>query len=445
MTSLKKKISHLIGGQLPEFVRSEYPRFVQFLEAYYRFLEQHTLVDPISGATEGELGVYGANDLLMNSDSWADVDTTLNEFVAKMRAQYSWDIPDSTLVESRWIIKNISQYYDVKGSIDGTTMFFRMLFDGPVSVRYPSEHILRASDGRWSKKFILKLDTENYEADPFELQGRRFQIVYDEFVLGEGVVTRSHPADCLDVVKLLSGFMYKLEIDSSFSINLENIGTIAQLGYFAEDYVENLSGPNAYAELPTIRGFDSGVYVRRGNITYGTLSRQLLSVDVSVNAGTLFNVGEVYNIEEDSGPEDVPNRAVITIDSVDPITGSIKRASILKAGYRFEDTMFDVVIGAEREFGTAATLNFNAGLVHITPGQFLSSSGFLSDVNRLEDNYLYQTHSYVIRTDHPLISWEKAYRTSAHPAGYKFFGEYVITNDIGFEVTTEFEREIIPT
>ena len=36
---MDKKTSILINGQLPEFVRDEYPLFGTFLEAYYEFLE----------------------------------------------------------------------------------------------------------------------------------------------------------------------------------------------------------------------------------------------------------------------------------------------------------------------------------------------------------------------------------------------------------------------
>ena len=36
----EQKISLLVNRQVPEFVRDEYPKFVQFLEAYYECLEE---------------------------------------------------------------------------------------------------------------------------------------------------------------------------------------------------------------------------------------------------------------------------------------------------------------------------------------------------------------------------------------------------------------------
>ncbi len=39
-TSTDLKTSILVNGQVPEYVRDEYPKFVAFLQAYYEFLEQ---------------------------------------------------------------------------------------------------------------------------------------------------------------------------------------------------------------------------------------------------------------------------------------------------------------------------------------------------------------------------------------------------------------------
>ena len=43
-SSLITKISPLIDGQVPEFIQSEHPQFVQFLTQYYRFLESSELI-----------------------------------------------------------------------------------------------------------------------------------------------------------------------------------------------------------------------------------------------------------------------------------------------------------------------------------------------------------------------------------------------------------------
>ena len=38
-TKLLNKISPLIEGQVPDFIQADHPKFVQFLNSYYQFLE----------------------------------------------------------------------------------------------------------------------------------------------------------------------------------------------------------------------------------------------------------------------------------------------------------------------------------------------------------------------------------------------------------------------
>jgi len=64
-TRIKEKLSTLVNSQLPEFIRYDYDTFVTFLEAYYEYLEQDQY----------------AHELLQNSRSYSDIDTTIDSFV----------------------------------------------------------------------------------------------------------------------------------------------------------------------------------------------------------------------------------------------------------------------------------------------------------------------------------------------------------------------------
>jgi len=90
--SIKNKLSHLVSGHLPSFVRAEYPQFVEFIEAYYRFLEK-------TGNT---------HDVLLNSDEWRDIDNTLDVFIPEFKSQFAYDFPSDTELSTRRLIKYIS-------------------------------------------------------------------------------------------------------------------------------------------------------------------------------------------------------------------------------------------------------------------------------------------------------------------------------------------------
>ena len=86
--SIRTKLSYIISGQLPEFVRTQYPQFVLFLEKYYEFLEE-------SG---------NVSDVLLKADTWNDIDATLDVFIPSFLNQYANDFPPNTVLDSRRLV-----------------------------------------------------------------------------------------------------------------------------------------------------------------------------------------------------------------------------------------------------------------------------------------------------------------------------------------------------
>ena len=127
MSSLKNKLQHLISGQVPEYLRDTFPTFVDFIVAYYKFLEEN----------------HEANDLLLNSETWTDIDLTIDLFVEQFKKQYSYDFPPNALIERRRLIKFINQYYEAKGSEKAAELFFRMMYADTSTIKYPGDYTLK--------------------------------------------------------------------------------------------------------------------------------------------------------------------------------------------------------------------------------------------------------------------------------------------------------------
>ena len=98
---IKGKISSIISEQLPEFVQSDHPTFITFLDAYYEFLEQH-----------GE-----AVEVTRNSRIYNDIDLTVDAFVDYFKKNFLVDIPDNIVNDKRTLLKNIKDFYQSKGTI----------------------------------------------------------------------------------------------------------------------------------------------------------------------------------------------------------------------------------------------------------------------------------------------------------------------------------------
>jgi hypothetical protein len=163
----KQSLSHLIANQLPDFVRTEYPVFITFLEKYYEFLDEENQV----------------NNFLLNYEKNFDINRTLDTFLPKFKNQYAQNFPLTAQIDDRRLIKFIKQFYEAKGSEKAIELLFRILYNERTEIFYPSEQMLRASDGIWIEDITLKLAVDsNITANPFDLNGKTARITYYENV-----------------------------------------------------------------------------------------------------------------------------------------------------------------------------------------------------------------------------------------------------------------------
>lgn len=163
----KQSLGYLVANQLPDFVRNQYPVFITFLEKYYEFLDQD----------------LQANNVLLNAESFSDINRTLDAFIPKFKNQYAQNFPLTAQIDDRRLIKFIKQFYEAKGSEKAIELLFRILYNERTEIFYPSEQVLRASDGIWIEDITLKLAVDSsITANPFDLNSKTVKITYYENV-----------------------------------------------------------------------------------------------------------------------------------------------------------------------------------------------------------------------------------------------------------------------
>jgi len=273
MSVFKNKLYHLITGQLPEYIVAEYPIFVDFLTAYYAFLDAES--------DGGDIPLPGVHHILLNTGTWQEIDLTLDLFVPEFRKQFAYDIPETALIESRRLIKYIHDYYEAKGSENAVHLFFRFMYDEEATVVYPGDYVLRASDGRWSQKHIIKVDVTGYlDKDLHELQGKTVSLKYHEDFSGAGIKERIlSPIACFNVVKDHEPNIYQLEvdIDAAYEFPL----TIA---------------PDP--DIESMGTYDTHVYLQYQEEVWGVLTKQLVGIDSIDIPGSAFRIDDAYEIGE---------------------------------------------------------------------------------------------------------------------------------------------------
>ena len=173
---------YITDSQIPDFISDEYPNFARFIKDYYAFedlgREDYTRLNLANGESQ-----YSPNHLLQEMIDKINLDHNDPDFLEPMLRQYAIDFPQTALVDKRLLIKNISQFFEAKGSRRGVEEFFKLMYNEDVEVFLPSEFILRPSDGIYNKELTIKAyaNTETSPVpDPLSLRGKRVDIHYYE-------------------------------------------------------------------------------------------------------------------------------------------------------------------------------------------------------------------------------------------------------------------------
>jgi len=288
----RPKVSSIVASQLPEFVRDEYHTFVEFLKAYYEFLET-TQKDPIS---------------------LRDIDTTLDAFITYFKSELSQKIPYST-VDERFLITRIKGLYLAKGSEASFKLLFRILFNKDITIQYPSSQMLRASDGKWNQD--VSVFVKILVGNPQSIVGKMVDVVTTTKIVRVLVDRRQYVEVEVDRAIKISDDVYEFILDRRF------FGTIS-IG-------------------DTLRYLDSN-----NNLVFNGLILPTTSVLTVEQAGTGFKVGDLYNITNFQG-----YGSIMKVSAVDSV-GGIATAQFIKFGTGYT-TDFTSSLISQKGQDTAST------------------------------------------------------------------------------------------
>ena len=153
------KTSYLVKEQVPGFVRSDHPRFVQFLESYYEYLQSAN-----TGIYDSVSNNYFMGPTYFNKKAleYLDLDTTdFDRFLDNFKAEFSPNIPKQleTITDKANFYKNILGFYRAKGSEESFKVLFRLLYGEEIELYYPNRDILTLSGGTFLPEVRVRLGT----------------------------------------------------------------------------------------------------------------------------------------------------------------------------------------------------------------------------------------------------------------------------------------------
>jgi hypothetical protein len=288
----RPKVSSIVASQLPEFIRDDYQTFVDFLKAYYEFLE-NTQEDPVT---------------------LRDIDTTLDSFITYFKNELAQKLPYST-VDERFLITRIKDLYLAKGSEASFKLLFRILFNKDITVNYPSTQMLRASDGKWNQD--VSVFVKILVGNPQTIVGKMVDVVTTTKIVRVLVDRRQYVEVEVDRAIRISEDIYEFILDRRF------FGTIS-VG-------------------DTLRYLDSN-----NNLLFNGLILPTTSTLAVEQAGTGFKVGDLYNINNFQG-----HGSIMKVSAVDS-QGGISQAQFIKFGTGYT-TDFTSSITSQKGQDTAST------------------------------------------------------------------------------------------
>jgi len=380
--SSNDKISSLISEIVPGYVKDNHQGFVDFVEAYYEWME----------FAENPAGV---SMTLMDT---LDVDRTLDSFVKYFQKTYIADFPQIFAINSSGesldtttLLKNISDFYGSKGTEKAIKLLLRVLHDSDAEFYYPGQDILRASDGKWIENKSIKTTSDNGMSN-FEIAGSKVY-QYDKFGIGE----LSASADVESVIQ--------------YNVNQYPV---------TELFLKNIFG--TFTQGSEIQGtIDNGTTIRETIYTIPSV------ININV-AGSGYKRDDLVEINEVSLEYLSGKGAVAKVAQVGP-EGNIIKIDIQDFGANYRSTGETLPVTFRSTSGDgSADANVALDALCVYPGYWSNNDGKLSSNKFARDNNYYQEHSYVLKSEVALDTYRKQAKKLIHPAGTKMFGNISLFN-----------------
>ena len=405
MAQAVEKISSLVEDQLPDFIREEGPLFVEFIKAYYKWLER-------DGNNHSEL---------RNLNTYQDLDTTNDLFFEHIREEIARAVPKNSSVNQTLFLKKIRDIYRAKGSEDAFKILFRALYNEEIELYYPEDNILRTSFGKWSEERSIRLTN---------LSSSNTDIFAGKIVTGMNTNAKGR------VERIVRG--------EEYGINITELYLSSIVGTFED-------GERVYATGNTISGTifnDTGSiqevviqFPGEGHVTGDAVS--LLAASGSGANGVISSTTDrsLIRFELKNGGSGYTTNAEITITSTfgQGATFTIDTISNTEIITQYTDTIFalkDVPLNTGPTFSTgganSATLSANLASANVTTtlGSALGTAnvtvGTINSISTTNQGFGY-TEFPTITVREPLIA---DLRISDGAGGYKGENAVIVANTV---------------
>lgn len=460
---MANKLSLLAGRTVPRFVKEEYPQFLNFIKAYFEYLER-------------DGGEFTAVDTMLES---VDIDRTVDDFLYYYRKEYMVGFPESMATDIRFVIKKIKDFYSAKGTEKSFEFLFRTIFDVPVEFYYPKVDMLRVSDGAWIQPYYVipeRLGDTGPNPDLFALVDQKIRGYTSgatAYIDKRQLLTISYP-------ELVPNFSFKLEENnwSVFGDASQEINPSLEVLEVERNgaAVSGIEGPVSVGDTllvdltVDIESFSNNntnakIIIKKDGVLVGEITQS--GIYEFKNLSVVADSTPIFRFEMD-GDENWN----IVYKSI-----SVKNSAqvLMKYGSSLTEIQGEFIAGETVEvisprvdedgnplppiadFKLMEEIRGQSAIIR-PPGRYADTGGHISSTKKIQDSYYYQDFSYELISEIPVKFYEDIIKDLVHPAGFKMFGkvekksidEISLQDLVSFftiliEWTTEQTRSVEPT
>lgn len=434
----------VVSKQVPEFVRAEHPLFVEFIEAYYEFLNAKTF-------TVGATTFQGGNQQ-RNLTELRDLDNTIDEFIQYFKNELDIFGDNYEFIDRAFFLRKAKQIFTAKGTEASYKFLFKLLYNKDAQINYPWDQVLKASDGKWQQEMSIFVDIS--EGNAFNLVGNRVNLNGNNLAIKVFITRAEYYRD--NIYQLYIDKSYYGDIQTGYTINHNGIvGTIIPTVVKIE-----ILNPGI--------GFKVGSFFETTTISNGQAITQKLKVTkVDANGGilglTVIQYGAGYSLDffSTKSVTDVTYSASLTVDKDGDRQFSIPNNTLIEnyvdygylispiyAELDYSDNTYAGVLlnqwyqqteAGENEAINFVVIKFTIGAVAKYQGQYINNDGFLDDEIYIQDSRYYQKYSYVITINQSLDKYKSLIKSYLHPSGTALFSNYQIQATFAPIVSATFE------
>jgi len=369
---LENLLSPFIQEQFPAFIRSDYPKLVLFIKAYYEWLE-----------TQNNSGY-----VLSKLDSIGDIDKNTEEFYSHFKNTYLESFPDLLATNisgnkpnKKTLLKKIRDFYGNKGTESAYKFLFRVLYDSDLDIYYPKEDVLKISDGNWVEPKSIKISSLN-GTDLFSVKNGEISQYEDTTLVASAFIE--------DVVQYVFN-----------GINITEV--------FIRDVVGNFQNTK-----PVVLRKESTVYQETPFSVLGEFFIEL--------PGRGYKVGDTVTVQDLTGVG-----FAAQIEQIG-LAGTIKKIAISNSGINYPVSIIANIISDGGQ--QTAKVILVSSVITKYPGYFLGNRGKISSNKHIQDGNYYQDFSYELKSEVSFNQYFDVLNTIIHPSGTRMFGSVLVKKEL---------------